>query len=76
MNGRSQMQGGDFAERDKCKPVLLRLSLAGNLDKPLMYLFGTEWTEGAWLWTQESRRGRTEVSGCAMSRGRTYSIRG
>ncbi len=26
----------DFAERDKCKPVLLRLSLAGNLEKPLM----------------------------------------
>jgi hypothetical protein len=25
----------DFAERDKCKPVLLGLSLAGNLEKPL-----------------------------------------
>ncbi len=35
----------DFAERDKCKPVLLRLSLAGSLEKPLMSLFGTEWTE-------------------------------
>jgi hypothetical protein len=23
----------DFAEIDKCKPVLLRLSLAGNLEK-------------------------------------------
>jgi hypothetical protein len=48
MNGRSQMQGGkklDFAERDKCKPVLLRLSLAGNLEKPLMSLYGTEWSE-------------------------------
>jgi hypothetical protein len=36
MNGRSQMQGGkklDIAERDKCKPVLLKLSLAGNLEK-------------------------------------------
>ncbi len=35
MNGKSQMQGGktDFAERDECKPVLLRLSLAGNLEK-------------------------------------------
>ncbi len=31
----------DFAERDKCKPVLLRLSLAGNLEKPLMSLYGT-----------------------------------
>jgi hypothetical protein len=41
MNGRSQMQGGkksDFVERDKCKPVLLRLSLAGNLEKPLLTL--------------------------------------
>jgi hypothetical protein len=26
----------DFAERDECKPVLLGLSLAGNLVKPLM----------------------------------------
>jgi hypothetical protein len=25
----------DFAERDTCKPVLLRLSLAENLEKPL-----------------------------------------
>jgi hypothetical protein len=29
----------DFAERDICKPVLLRLSLAGNLEKPI---YGTE----------------------------------
>jgi hypothetical protein len=28
--GRKKM---DFTERDKCKPVLLRLSLAGNLEK-------------------------------------------
>jgi len=43
MNGRSQMKGGknDFVERDKCKPVVLRLSLAGNLEKPLMSLCGT-----------------------------------
>jgi hypothetical protein len=42
------MQGGkklDFAERDKCKPGLLRLSLAGNLEKPLMSLFRTEWRQ-------------------------------
>ncbi len=47
MNGRSQMQRGklDFAERDICKSVLLRLSLAGNLDKPLLSLYGTEWKE-------------------------------
>jgi hypothetical protein len=48
MNGRSQMQGGKnwiFAERDKCKTVLLRHSLVGNLEKPLMSLYGTEWRE-------------------------------
>jgi hypothetical protein len=34
----------DFAGREKCKLVLLvlRLSLAGNLKKPLMSLYGTE----------------------------------
>jgi hypothetical protein len=31
----------DFAERDKSKAVLLRLSLARNLEKPLMSLYGT-----------------------------------
>jgi hypothetical protein len=35
----------DFAERDECKLVLLELSLAGNLVKPLMSLYGTEWRE-------------------------------
>jgi hypothetical protein len=34
-----------FAERDKCKPVLLGLSLAGNLVKPLLSLYGAEWRE-------------------------------
>jgi hypothetical protein len=34
-----------FAERDKCKPVLLVLSLARNLVKPLLSLYGTEWRE-------------------------------
>jgi hypothetical protein len=43
----------DFAESDKCKPVLLELSLAGNLEKPLMSLYGTEWRERGWLWTQD-----------------------
>jgi hypothetical protein len=28
----------DFAERNNCKPILLRLSLAGNLEKPLISL--------------------------------------
>jgi hypothetical protein len=35
----------DFAIRDNGKLVLLRLSLAGNLEKPLMSLYGTEWRE-------------------------------
>jgi hypothetical protein len=30
---------------DQCKPVLLGLSLAGNLVKPLMSLYGTAWRE-------------------------------
>jgi hypothetical protein len=42
------MQGGkklDFAERDESRPVLLGLSLAGNLVKPPLSLYGTEWRE-------------------------------
>jgi hypothetical protein len=35
----------DFAEIVQCKPVLLRLSLAGNLVKPLLSLHGIEWRE-------------------------------
>jgi hypothetical protein len=35
----------DFAEKDQCKPVLLRLSLAENLVKPLLSLHGTKWRE-------------------------------
>ncbi len=40
--GRQKM---DFAEIGQWKPVLLGLSLAGNLVKPLLYLYGTEWRE-------------------------------
>jgi hypothetical protein len=48
----------DFAKRDKCKPVLLRLSLAGNLQKPLMSLYGTERKERVYgLWADIQRRG-------------------
>jgi hypothetical protein len=60
MNGRSQRQGGkklDFAGRDKCKQVLLRLSLVGYLEKPLITLYGTEWRErgyGTRIWTQSA----------------------
>jgi hypothetical protein len=51
MNGRFQMQGlevktGFYRNTvDQCKPVLLGLSLAGNLVKPLLSLYGTEWRE-------------------------------
>jgi hypothetical protein len=38
MNGIFQMQGGKNL-------ILLGLSLAGNLEKPLMSLNGTEWRE-------------------------------
>jgi hypothetical protein len=41
-----------WAQREKSKPVVLRLSLAGNLEKPLMSLYGTEWRErGYELWS-------------------------
>jgi hypothetical protein len=35
----------EFAERDQCRPVFLRLSLAGNLEKPVMAHYGTKWME-------------------------------
>jgi hypothetical protein len=35
----------DFAERGEFKTALLGLSLAGNLVKPLISLYGTEWRE-------------------------------
>jgi hypothetical protein len=40
-NGRFQIQGGkklDFTEINQCKQILLGLSLAGNLVKPLLSL--------------------------------------
>ncbi len=49
MNGIFQMQGGKNwilpKYVDQCKPVLLGLSLAGNLVKQLLSLYGTEWSE-------------------------------
>jgi hypothetical protein len=47
MNGRFQMQGGKngFCRNRSMHPVLLELSLAGNLVKPLMSLYGAEWRE-------------------------------
>jgi hypothetical protein len=51
----------DFAEIDQRKPVLLGLSLAGNLIKPLLSLYRTEWRpfEGAWVRTREERYSST-----------------
>jgi hypothetical protein len=44
-----------FSERDESKPVLLE-SLAGNLVKPLLYLYGTEWRErGYGLWFSQPK---------------------
>ncbi len=61
MNGRPQMQRKklDFVERDQCKLVLL--SLAENLEKPLMSHYG--------LWD------RMEGASMAMSRYR-YDMNG
>ncbi len=58
MNGRFQIQGGknwDFAEIYQCKPVLLGLSLAGNLVKPLLSLYGTEWRERGYRLRKQQR---------------------
>ncbi len=50
MKGRYQLQGGknwilpkeiNANERDKCEPVLLRLSMAGNLENHLCPSMGT-----------------------------------
>ncbi len=52
LHKRLQIRVLDFTEIDQCKPVLLGLSLAGNLVKPLLSLYGTEWRErgyGLWL---------------------------
>ncbi len=46
----------NFSERDKCKPVLQRLSLAGNLEKPPMSLYGTEWRERGYGLKESYRR--------------------
>jgi hypothetical protein len=39
-------------ETSRTKPVLLRLSLAGNPEKPCTYVTLWDRMEGAWLWTQ------------------------
>jgi hypothetical protein len=41
----AERKNPDFTERNERKPVLLGLSLAGNLVKPLLSLYGTEWRE-------------------------------
>jgi hypothetical protein len=39
----------DFAERDKCKPVLPRLSIAGNLEKHLCPSIGPNGVSAAYV---------------------------
>jgi hypothetical protein len=52
-----------FAEICQCKPVLLGLSLAGNLVKPLLSLYGTKWRErGYGLWGLTSLNLRMDTS--------------
>jgi hypothetical protein len=61
----------DFAEIGQCKPVLLGLSLAGNLVKPLLSLYGTEWRErGYGLW-----RGNYRVHGLRYYRTQRSKLR-
>ncbi len=51
------MQGGKNWILPK-ETVLLRLSMAGDLEKPLMSLHGIEWRErGLGLWADIQRRG-------------------
>jgi hypothetical protein len=42
-----EVKTGFFANRDKCKPVLLRHSLAGNLETTYVPIWDR--IEGAWL---------------------------
>ncbi len=42
---RHEREISNLVERDKSKPVRLRLSLVEKLEKPLMSLLGTEWRE-------------------------------
>ncbi len=58
-----------FCRKNKCKPVLLKLSLAGNLEKPLISLYGTEWSERCYgtclvalIMAMISKRRRNEAS--------------
>jgi len=46
------------------KEVLPRLSLAGNLEKPLMSLYGTEWRDVAVDSVKNLRKVRTECTVC------------
>ncbi len=55
----------DFAERGKCKTVLLRLSLAGNLVKPCTYV--PLWFE--WSVAMESGLSRSTIGlSCTQSK--------
>ncbi len=63
-NGRSQMQGSKnwIYRKWYMQTILLRLYLAGNLETPLMSLYGTEWRErGYELWMRRSGRMKSVV---------------
>ncbi len=65
----------DFSEIDQCKPVLLGLSLAGNLVKPLLSLYGTEWRErgyGLWMDGVDKLQLKTWPMGQFFSLPQTY----
>jgi hypothetical protein len=51
------------------KEVLPRLSLAGNLEKPLMSLYGTEWRDVAVDSVKNLRKVRTECTECVCGGG-------
>jgi hypothetical protein len=61
MSGRSQMQGTrnsilpEETNARQMQTVLLRLSLGGNLEKPLMSLYWTEWRERGYGLCREDR---------------------
>ncbi len=56
----------DFTEIDQCKPVLLGLSLAGYLVKPLLSLYGTEWRERGYGLSSVSDKISSALTQCAI----------
>jgi hypothetical protein len=63
MNKRSQMQRRKklILPKEMSKPVLPRLSLAGDMEKPIMLLYGTEWRERGYGLSSQMRV-KSEIS--------------